>query len=319
MRARLARTARFFFFGSFASLLFFYSFMASAWNAGSHRLVALIAWDRLSPAARREVATLLRAHPDFESWTKRSRGQNLDETAFIEASTWPDDIRGDRRFYSDRAPRSGKAGAPLPGFPDMARHADWHFRNLPFGKSGKNGPSVLPRYVRPGQLDEQLKRLSEDLSPGKGTLARRAFVLPWVIHLVGDAHQPLHAAYRVDRPRLTVGNPFNPRKPISTLHAFWDDLPAPSRLRGKTLRKATDVLTAAYPRSAFRNLSAPPGTWIEESFRIARAKGYPAGLGGGPITKAFFESSREIARRRAALAGYRLALLLNRLLAPKTE
>jgi hypothetical protein len=312
-------------FGALASFLLFHAFPASAWNASGHRVIALIAWDRLDPAAKREAAKILRAHPDFASWTKRARGQNLDEVAFIEASTWPDDIRRDKRFHSDRKSGDAKPDAPLPGFPDMARHADWHFKNIPFGKSRKGGKKTppaaptLPRYIRPGRLDERLRQMSEDLAPDKAPLAQRAFALPWVIHLAGEAHQPLHTAYRVDRPKLVVKNAFNPRKPTSTLHAFWDDLPAPSRLRGKALRDAVDALTATYPRSAFRNLSAPSDAWVEESWRIARARAYPPDADGETVTKAFFESSHDTARRRTVEAGYRLALLLNRQLAPRAD
>jgi hypothetical protein len=276
----------------------------------------------LNPAARREAAKILRAHPDFDRWAKRARGKNADEAIFIEASTWPDDIRGDKRFHSDDRRHDAKAPSPLPGFPDMARHTDWHFRNLPlekYGKSKNGEPTPLPRRVRPGQLDEQLRRLSEGLAPGKSSLERRAFILPWIIHLTGDAHQPLHAAYRVGRPNPTVKNPFNPRKPVSTLHVFWDHLPAPSQPRGKALKEAVDALTSAYPRAAFKNLAAPSDAWISESWRIAREGAYPPDADGDCIASAFYEASLETARRRVALAGYRLAHLLNALLARRTE
>ncbi|WP_263770793.1 S1/P1 nuclease [Propionivibrio soli] len=284
---------------------------ASAWNAAGHRLVACIAWDQMRPETRVAAADLLRGHPDFARWQKRAGEDSGDRGVFIEVSTWADEIRKDRRFFS----RGSEEPTPtLEGFPDMERHGDWHYVNRPLDVSS-------PAIGNVGTIDRQLVALRKTLgSPGTSMLERR-YSLPWLIHLVGDAHQPLHASARVGADGrvdklgngFMVNNPFNSRKPLTTLHAFWDDLPGPPWLRGERLDTLCRELAAEY---------APPSKstsseWIDESWRLARDHAYPQSNDAVPvIDEAFYAASRKIADRRVAEAGYRLADVLNQTLVP---
>ena len=285
---------------------------ALAWNAAGHRLVACIAWESLDGDRRAELSRLLRQHPDYERWHKRADehhpGSAPERAAFIEASTWPDEIRRDKRFYS------AGIDAPTPtlaGFPDMERRRDWHYVARPLNGSGA---------ARGGQIDRELVTLAQTV--GSADTAHRSYALPWLIHLVGDAHQPLHTSVKNDAQGkedrlgtgLSVSNPFNPRKGLTTLHAFWDDLPGPPWLRGERLDAACQALAAAYPRPA----PSTSAQWLDESWQIARQSGYPPGDDSVPtISAEFNENAREIANRRVAQAGYRLAdLLRQRLGAP---
>jgi hypothetical protein len=280
---------------------------AMAWNAAGHRLVAHIAWEQLDPRSRAEASRLLQSHPDHGLWVKRSKDTDLERGAFVEASTWPDDIRKDSRFY-----HAGKDEATplLPGFADMQRHSDWHFVNLRLDRSPADQPLS-------GLLDKQLPTLVKTLAATSANSVDRSMALPWLIHLVGDAHQPLHTSVRTDAngkwdtlgQGLTVINPFNPRRPTSTLHAFWDDLPGPPWLRGERLASTVQVLIDTYPS---RTLSSATQTWISESWQIARDHGYPTSPDDPPtLSVEFFDKSREIARQRVTQAGYRLAEQLN--------
>ncbi len=277
-----------------------------AWNAAGHRLVAAIAWEQLLPEARIEVTLLLRRHPDHARWLKRAGEDDSDRRVFIEVSTWPDEIRKDKRFYTAG---SDDPTPTLPGFPDMERRRDWHYVNIPLNAT----PDATPLS---GQIDRQLVALAKTLA-APDTDQERTYALPWLIHLVGDAHQPLHTSVRLDAKgkwdklgnRLEVHNPFNSRKPVATLHAFWDDLPGPPWLRGDRLDKASQALLEVHPRPA-RSTSSQ--RWIEESWQIARDDAYPREDEKIPtITEAFFENSRVIADRWIVQAGYRLADLLN--------
>lgn len=290
------------------SLLLLLCLMAPApawsWNAAGHRLIASIAWEHLQPQARAETLRLLRMHPDHERWMQHGGREQVESTAFIEASTWPDDIRHDARFYDAE---SEQATASQAGFPDMRRQRSWHYVNRPFADT-----SAQP--VLSGELDTQLGILKQTLSAQQSPDQDRAYALPWLIHLVGDAHQPLHAivqSLRMPGISPAISNPFNPRKHASTLHAFWDDLPGPPWLRGDRLRQTARALADRY--------SPPDGqlqteAWIKESWQIARTQGFPNGEEEPvSLTADFFINSREIANRRVAEAGYRLADLLNAL------
>jgi hypothetical protein len=147
-----------------------------AWNGAGHRLTASIAWQQISPAHQDLIDAALKRHPDYERWVKAAKSESPAEI-FAEASTWPDDIRNDPRFYS--AGQEPETPA-LPGFPDTKRHKNWHYVDL--SSDGK---------VHSGELDRQIERLSQVL---RWTAEKEqiSYALPWLIHLVGDLHQPLH-------------------------------------------------------------------------------------------------------------------------------
>ena len=149
---------------------------AHAWNAAGHRLSAAIAWQQLSPPSRDFIATALSRHPDYARWVEKARSSEPADI-FAEASTWPDDIRHDPRFYNEgREP----ATPALPGLSDTARHKNWHYVDL--DAAGR---------VREGELDQQIERLSQLLRSTRKNEQITA-ALPWLMHLVADIHQPLH-------------------------------------------------------------------------------------------------------------------------------
>src|SRR3954466_5542653 len=89
---------------------------AAAWNDAGHMTIAAVAYQNLTPEVRTRVDALLRRHPDF---AKLEEGLAADDPSFglkvfMKASTWPDAIRKDPRFFDDL-----KADAPatplLPG------------------------------------------------------------------------------------------------------------------------------------------------------------------------------------------------------------
>ena len=284
---------------------------ALAWNAAGHRLSASIAWQQLDPNTRQKLVRLLAQHPDYPLWLSRSQGGDPAESAaFLEASTWPDDIKKDARFYDAG---DDKPSLPLPGFPDRQRHRDWHYINLALGHPAKlHGSS--------GQLDKRLDLLASLVGDSKADDRQRAYALPWLIHLTADVHQPLHVVSRYDAKgrsdeggnRLFIEHPFHPRRSSMSLHAYWDDLPGAPWLRGERLERLATAIVASRP-------PPPPSggmrDWLQESWTIARDSAYPAGDDPVPTLSAEFNlRAHTIAQRRIAESGYRLAELLKRLL-----
>lgn len=261
-----------------------------AWNAAGHRLSAIIAWQRMAPETRAFIAETLRHHPDHGRWREKA---GADDTAliFAEASTWPDSIRRDPRLGDDST-------SPLPGFPDMLRHHDWHY--VDFDRRGKRGR---------GQLDRQITALSETLSTTEDG-ERIAWALPWLAHLVADLHQPFHAGYPEDSGgnSLLVENPDDARRPFVSLHTWWDDLPGKSGLRGKRLRQRAGALLAEQMPVQQGNAAL----WLGES-RALLPSLYPESAGSVAllIDAAYRERTRIIAERRIGEAGWRLGGLLD--------
>lgn len=283
-----------------SSLLLLCSPPVRAWNAAGHRLVAAIAWRQMPPEVREQAASLLASHHFYARWTAKPSADPAYQ-AFVEATTWADDIRNDPRFYDEAEQPPTPA---LPGLPDTARHKNWHYVDV-------KGDG------RTGELDRQIERLGHLLADPRSSLEGKAYALPWLLHLVGDVHQPLHVGSHDDEGGngVIVSNPFNPRFPQPRLHTWWDDLPGPPWLRGDRLEAAADALLAAHPQAPRQGNVA---LWAGESRRLSTTLAYPPTADGPlPVISAEFrDQSRAIAKRRLAEAGYRLGRLLTALFRP---
>ena len=271
---------------------------AFAWNGAGHRVVALIAWQQLSPATQQRVGTLLAAHPDHARWLEIADKQGA-AAVFAEASTWADAIRNDDRYHD--AGR-GEPTPPVDGRFDSRRQRHWHYvDHAADGRPNK------------GELDRQIVRLSRLLDTG--TADEQTYALPWLIHLVADLHQPLHVGNSSDEggTRITIENPFNRRQPFVTLHAYWDDLPGPSSLRGRRLQREVERLIASQRPPAQGDVDL----WREES-RHLHTIAYPHQAGSllPIVDEAFLQKAKATTDRRLTEAGYRLGRLLESRLGP---
>ena len=281
---------------------------AHAWNATGHRLVAHIAWANLTPSTQKACAKLLTFHPDYLRWAEQAEyGRDVGLTAFVEASIWADEIRRDHRF------RRGEdaAGDSLDGFPDMERHSQWHYADAQDGAGEENLYAALPKLYRM-------------LSDAHARPASQAFALVWLLHLVGDAHQPLHNGFRDDRGGNEVPvMVFDGNGNRSTnLHAFWDDLPGKSSLRGTALIHLAEALSVSAMSAASEKISSSAGLnftrWQAENLQLSQKVSYPnhfEGPSGGQtaqtvLTTAFVQRAKTVANRQLVVAGKRLALLL---------
>ncbi|MEY2633420.1 MAG: hypothetical protein RIR00_2074 [Pseudomonadota bacterium] len=270
---------------------------AWGWNGNGHRFVAAIAWQQLSPTVRQKVGNALARHPDYPDWLARSKESDPAYAAFLAAATWPDSLRRDPRFHDDHAEPESPA-APAPGAPpfDYARHSHWHYMDL-LADGSRQGK---------GEIAERLELLIASLRDP----AQRPYALPWLIHLVGDIHQPLHVGSRGDEGGngFAIEDSTQPRAPFSNLHSWWDNLPGNASLNPTRLAARVEALLALYP-------PPPQGTvsqWRDESWQLAHQRAYPDAAGSllPLITADFARQSQDIALRRLVAAGYRLGRLL---------
>ncbi len=165
----------------------------------------------------------------------------------------------------------------------------------------------------------------------------KAYDMIWLEHLVGDIHQPLHATVRfvkgigdlggncvaISIPqslRANFANPSNPNaKPPAELHAFWDDLPGEGGQMDT--KNAVDYAATLAAADAAQAAIDNPTIWAKESFAMSQKDVYLSPIGptlGSPtafvITDAYFNTASADAKLRVALAGARLANLLNKAL-----
>ncbi len=275
---------------------------AGAWNDAGHRAIAAMAYARLTPQARARVDVLIARHPDYESIFLNGAPTDPTERAkyaFSVAATWPDLIRGDPRFWDDGNPNAAPKPT-LPGFPDMRQHRNWHYVDLPFSPDG----TALKDAPVPNALTA-LEQLLAGIAKPLDDPAEPTSLLPWILHLVGDLHQPLHCVSRFlhsDPDGDAGGNRAWITPPPSRLHAYWDGLPAPSEVG---TADPDDVVDKT------------PREWAEEGLAIARESVYSFGNAEGsreqPVSlpPGYRERAEKIARERMTLAGERLAAVLN--------
>jgi len=159
---------------------------ADAWESLGHQAIADAAQEHLSPETTKAIAQIL------------GHGETLPPHALARASTWPDQIR-DLQRYGAAAPKLPEheikeAEAFNRAFPDNAR---WHFVNLPLGSvhypDDADLDDLLTPFTNPHDIVQMLNVCIETLETvGDVTPWTKAQALRWLIHLVGDVHQPLH-------------------------------------------------------------------------------------------------------------------------------
>ena len=67
--------------------------------------IAAVAYDRLDPAVRAKVDALIKLNPDYSKWIGGVAEANRDRFAFVHASTWADDIKGEDGYTNSAIPR----------------------------------------------------------------------------------------------------------------------------------------------------------------------------------------------------------------------
>lgn len=300
-------------------LVLLFSVPAYSWSDTGHMAVAFLAYQRLTPQTRARVNALVRLNPRYNAWLNRipagTSAARRRLMLFMIASTWTDEIKGLPGYIEDgpndgnRPPNDGTADRNI-GYSDMSMHKYWHFVDKPFSPDGTplEDPPVPNAETQIAAFRAVLASNSPD--------ALKSYDLVWLLHLVGDVHQPLHATARFtqtnphgdDGGNLVFVRDFGNRK---RLHSFWDGLLGTSR----DPAFAIGVAQALPVPSAGASSNLDASAWIDESFEAAKASVYrpPIGLGNGTftITNSYRNSARALARRRVALAGARLANILN--------
>lgn len=285
---------------------------ARAWNGRGHMLVAAVAYDQLDPVVRQRVAALLRLNPSYPQWVQGLPTAERTRAAFLRAATWADAIKSAQGYTNDTIQQSGADAARNIGYADHLQHRYWHFVDLPFSTDGTR---LLPPEVP--NAETQITLLRDALRPASRLpAATRSYDLVWLLHLVGDVHQPLHTTSR-----FTEGQPAGDRGgnevAICTtscggnLHSFWDAVLGTGESLPELIAAAARLPRADAQDAAVSDVQR----WIEGSFDLAQTSVYapPIGPGAGPYTldEAYRQQARSLAERQVALAGARLANLLN--------
>jgi len=297
---------------------------ARAWGCEGHQVVALLAEKHLSPHAFAMAKKILAEGPIDPSLSRYCKEGGTDPMA--DASTWPDDIRSLR--------------------PETA---PWHYVDIPLGTTRRD----VEKFCDPKEscvtraITDQLAILrSADSDP-----RMRADALRFLIHFVGDLHQPLHAITNNDQGGNCVPVAFfdalpqlrNPQSEsyAPNLHGVWDTNILAKATDGKTVDQVASDLDRSFQKKVARwqKGSANVDDWAWESYQLATKKVYgklpvrvPAEAAqevktcaddnhvstrmlqlNERLTGPYQAMAAPIVRVRLAEAGARLAVLLNQL------
>lgn len=290
------------------ALILFAPVMSFGWGAGGHMMTAKIAFGRLNPRAKAEVVKLLAiqvkvtlpngTQPNLSAADKKLlAGYTNKSKDFVNAAHWPDDLKGIKAFNPFK---------------------ELHFKDVFFSEDGSQlPPEATPNIVTAlTQHVETLKTSTDDNA--------RAQALRFIIHFLGDIHQPLHCAARVTNGKGDQGGNLVKLASGQNLHSYWDgglgtflkEGPPPTfKVPPPTLAQvaaAAKKIAAANPDTApGLNLNDPTNfqSWVEESFKLAKDSAYD-GLTPTPSAP-YKKEGIKVAEQRVAWGGYRLAALLN--------
>ena len=276
---------------------------AFAWGEAGHFAVADLAMANVRPETARQIAALLADDSGLGTPDCRVRTMH-------EASVWPDCLRADAWRWRHTFP--------------------WHYQDEPVCGAF----DVKIRCPDDGCITAQIERNRRILTDRHLPAAQRLEALAFVVHFLGDIHQPLHAA-ELDHdaggnaevvvnqkpepyvlatssgPRVVNAQP----KPPS-FHWFWDKLMAERALA------AEPALVRAYsPAEAAAIATGTPADWLRESWEAARTVAYPQAFGhdpcAGPVPKELtigedvIRAQTPLAAQRLRQAGLRLARVLD--------
>lgn len=276
---------------------------AYAWGDEGHEVVALIADHYLEPAVRTKVNQILATD---NSQLTPNRKIDLE-------ATWADKFRD-----SDRNTTKVHYNATH----------NWHYVDLQL-----SGPDLgTACFIKPrlngvlasngpaddcivNKIDEFTAELKDPLISDQ----ERLYALQFVLHLVGDIHQPLHASDDHDQGgNAETVKAATVSKKSGNLHGFWDTQFV--TLQGKSKTAISKKLIAGITATQRTQWSSgTPADWAKESFAIAKVDAYgplptPTSPHHYTLPKSYVTNAKGVVAQQLSKAGVRLAFVLNKAL-----
>lgn len=244
------------------------SLVLISWGYTGHRTIGQLAENHLNQTAKLEIKNL------------------LGDTSIADACTWADDARKDPQFKET---------------------ANWHFLNLPLGLSFEEFKNQVDTMSQ-GNVYSALINAEQTLKNRDTPRQQQVYALKFIMHFVGDLHQPMHISRAEDKGGNTIQ--LNYEDKGTNLHSLYD-----SKLLEK---QGLDYIQLA---SKFDNVSAEDIkqwqsdsliTWIWESYQISsQLYAEVDAMGSRVIDEAYYQKHLPIVEKRIQQAAIRLAGVLN--------
>jgi hypothetical protein len=268
---------------------------ALAWGDEGHEVVALVAQSFLNPDVRKRVSALLAADTD-----------SLTAHDIASEATWADKFRDANVNGSREKTRQWHFVDVEITAPDLDA-ACFNHPAIAAGTPASDGPT-------PDCVVDKIQEFAAELANPSTDLEEQVVALKFVLHFVGDLHQPLHSSDDNDR-----GG--NDKKVSATgfkagnLHHFWDtefvDQLGPD---AKTI--ASDLIGHITQDQQNQWEVGGPTDWAKETFKVAQADAYgqlptPNAHGSFRLTDDYVSTATNDVSLQLSKAGVRLAIILN--------
>src|SRR5690349_9830146 len=229
------------------------SVKAQAWGCEGHEIVALIASRHLQPQVAAQVSAILNANPVSPSLKRFCRISGLPIIADV--ASWADDVRSEQ--------------------PDTGPN---HYVNIPL--SATRDKYNITQTCQSGCVVDAIEKYTQQLKTSADAKLR-ADALRYIIHLVGDIHQPLHDEDNADQGGNCVPVEFedeaarltNPQREdyFPNLHSVWDTGMLESLLddHDMTVEEFADFLDLRYRQRMQRWSSGQAIDWAWEGHDLA--------------------------------------------------
>jgi hypothetical protein len=261
------------------ALLFCMAAHGWAWGREGHRLTALVAEQYLTPEAKAQVALL------------------LNKESLADVAPWADSYRQDH-----------------------AETAPWHFVDIPLAETkfdrSRDCPvsKADPKSPWRDCVTDRILYFEGRLGDTSLSTQERAFALKFLVHLIGDIHQPFHAMGDA-RGGNEIAVSFLGSSQCDSyhcnLHGVWDDMLIEEQ--GLNEKKYTERLLQEIKDNQWERMAGgEPTTWANISHHYAVEAMMP---NGALITRDYVTEESKIVDAQLALGGLRLARVLNRILA----
>lgn len=245
------------------------SIILISWGYNGHRIIGQLTAYHLNDRAKIEIKNL------------------LGDTSIADACTWADDARKEEPFKET---------------------ANWHFLNLPLGLTFEEFKKHIDTISK-GNVYSALVKAQNDLTNEDTPKQQKIYALKFIMHFVGDIHQPMHVARAEDKGGNTIQLNFKDKG--TNLHSLWDT---------KILEQQN--LTYTELANKYNNLpdslikqwqSAPIIEWAWESYQISSQLYTEVNaMGNRSIDDSYVQKHLPTIERRIQQAAIRLAGILNK-------
>jgi hypothetical protein len=263
---------------------------AWGWGEDGHRIVARIAEAHLSAKAREGIRELIGSDASISDYR---------------IALWADAIKKSS-FYKKRYPNN----------------QTWHYIDIDVG-TDLAAIDLKQACAQDNCVWKQLPHFVDVLKQPQANFQDRKEALMFVVHLVGDAHQPLHCAGRNkdhggNLVRVKLPHDEGGHAPVSNLHAVWDTDLVKEAMAGLEWSDFANRLDARISREQLKDWAESNlDSWILDAHKLARDRAYVgvpiSGQEGEPValTQKYLEDNAEVVKEQLQHAGIRLAKVLN--------